>query len=385
MKKYNYIIIGAGIAGCSLAYFLKQSSSSVLLIEKNSDVALGASGAAGAFLSPLLGLENSLKTLVAEALEFSMNIYQKEFGEFLSNYGTLRIPEDKEDEKKFEKYENFMDFPYEKRENGYFFPIGSVVNSYGICKGLIKDVETLFDYEVLKIVQNSDNFWVINNEIQADKLFLCTGADISLITEKYFDIRAIWGQRIDILSSTQTLYNMHKECSISKSKKEGNKNRISIGATHHRFEQEPKNTSYSLKIKNLNKIEHNDETKKIIEQDNIELLKKANDILKLDNVEVVDVKLGARASSIDYFPMVGELIDSEKSFAKYPHIKNGTHIVDENLITIKNLYTLNGVGARGFVLSLYLANSLAKFIFDGKKIDDNIANYRLFRRWAKKL
>ena len=96
------------------------------------------------------------------------------------------------------------------------------------------------------------------------------------------------------------------------------------------------------------------------------------------------MKIGSRASSVDYFPMVGLLVDSAKSFFKYPHIKNGTHIKNENLIKIENLYTLNGVGGRGFVLSLYLASNLVEFVVNNKELDDNITNFRLFSRWAKK-
>ena len=59
-KEFDYVIVGAGIAGCSTAYFLSKYSKSILLIDKNEKVAFGASGAAGAFLSPLLGKPNNL-------------------------------------------------------------------------------------------------------------------------------------------------------------------------------------------------------------------------------------------------------------------------------------------------------------------------------------
>lgn len=379
MKKYDYIIIGAGIAGCSLSYFLKKESKSVLLIDKNKDVAFGASGAAGAFLSPLLGKSNNFKTLVTEALKFSTNIYKKEFSQFLDNCGTCRIPKTKDEDDKFQSYIPFMDFEYEKFEDGYFFKVGSTIKPYEICKALSSDVEKLFDYEVYKIEQK-DDFWIINNEIKANKLFLATGADISLISEPYFDIRAVWGQKIDVKTSTKVDINYHKECSLSKS----NNGIVSIGATHNRFSEDMSNSSYNLKLKNINEINHNEKTLQIMKNDTKELLEKANSIKKLEDVEVLDVKIGARASSVDYFAMIGLLVDSKKSFEKYPHIKNGTHIKNENLEVIKNLYTLNGVGGRGFVLSLYLAHNLVENILRDKKLDDNITNYRLFSRWAKR-
>lgn len=384
MKEFDYLVIGAGIAGCSLVHFLKNYSSSILLIDKNEDVAFGASGAAGAFLSPLLGKPNKFKDLVTKSLNFSINYYKEFFSDELINCGTCRIPKNQEDEEKFQSYIPFMDFEYEKFEEGYFFPIGSVVKPYEVCKKLSKDVDKLFNFNVTKI-ERIEDFWLINNEIKAKNLFLTTGANISLIDEEYFDIRAVWGQKIDILTSSKIDINYHKECSLSKSKKiDENRYLVSIGATHNRFNKDMRNSSYNLELANINKIEHNEETKEIIEADIQKLLKKANDIKELKNIEVIDVKIGARASSVDYFPMVGKLVDSKKSIEKFPHIKNGTHIKNENLIMKDNLFVLNGVGGRGFVLSLYLANQLVENIFNNKKLDDEITNYRLFSRWAKK-
>jgi len=384
IKEFDYVIVGAGIAGCSLAHFLVKHSKSVLLIDKNEDVAFGASGAAGAFLSPLLGKPNKFKDLITKSLNFSVDYYKKYFPEEITNCGTCRIPKNNEDREKFLSYIPYMDFDFKEYEDGYLFPIGTVVNPYEICKKLSADVEKYFNYEVTKIEQ-IESVWFINNEIKAKKLFLTTGADISLIEEKYFDIRAVWGQKIDIYSSNCIDVNYHKECSVSKSKKiDDTKQLISIGATHNRFDKDIEDSSYNLKLTNINKKEHNDYTKNIIHDDILKLLAKANDIKVLNNVEVIDIKIGARASSIDYFPMVGKLVDSKKSFEKYPHIKNGTHIKNENLEMIDNLYVLNGVGGRGFVLSLYLANALVESILNDKTLDEEITNFRLFTRWAKK-
>lgn len=379
-QEFDYVIVGTGIAGCSLAHFLSKYSKSVLLIDKNEDVAFGASGAAGAFLSPLLGKPNKFKDLVTNALSFSMNYYKKYFSDDLINCGTCRIPKNIEDEEKFQSYIPYMDFEYEKFEEGYLFEIGSVVKPYEICKKLSNDTSKLFDYEVQKIEKN-DDFWFINDEIKTKNLFLATGADISLIEEKYLDIRAVWGQKIDVFTTTKVEVNYHKECSLSISNKD---NIVSIGATHHRFDDEKQKSSYDLKLRNINKLKHNDYTNNIMQEDVKELLKKANDIKTLNDVKVLDIKIGARASSVDYFPMLGKLVDSKKSFEKYPHLKNGFQIKNENLEMIDNLYILNGVGGRGFVLSLYLANKLVENIFNNEELEEEITNFRLFKRWAKK-
>ena len=45
---FDYIIVGAGISGCSVAFELSKNNDNILLLDKLPDVAAGASGAAGA-------------------------------------------------------------------------------------------------------------------------------------------------------------------------------------------------------------------------------------------------------------------------------------------------------------------------------------------------
>lgn len=384
-KEYDYVIVGAGITGCSISYFLFEESKSILLLDRNCDVAQGASGAAGAFLSPLLGKNNKFKNLVTDALKFSTDFYLKNMPNEIINCGVVRIPKNNEDREKFNSYKPYMDFPYTEEDDGYFFPIGSQVNPYKICKQLSKNIEKKFNYEVSDI-KKVDESWLINDEIKAKNLILTTGADISLIEEKYFNIRAVWGQKIDIYSTTCINVNYHKECSLSVSRynKNKNKNLISIGATHHRFNCDLDVCNHCIKTANINKMSYNSYTQNSVNNDTSKLLKLANDIKELKDVEVSDIKIGARASSVDYFPMVGGLIDSKATLEKFPHLKNGSHVKDEMLETIDNLYVINGVGGRGFVLSPYLANCLVEKIIKNNILNQDITTHRLFKRWVKK-
>ena len=81
-----------------------------------------------------------------------------------------------------------------KKDNGYYFEIGSTVKPEILCKELSDGIEKLFNYDV-KTINQSENYWILNGEIKANKLFLCTGANISLINEDYFKLRAVWGQK----------------------------------------------------------------------------------------------------------------------------------------------------------------------------------------------
>ena len=384
---YDYIIVGAGIAGCSVAYFLheKEPTKKILILDRHSDIARGASGAAGAFLSPLLGKPNKLKNLVNKSLAFSTNLYKNIASEFIINQGVQRIPKDKDDEKKFLSYMEFNDFSYELKDEGAFFPIGSKVNSLEICKILSQKSEKKFNYEV-NHMSYSDDLWLINNELQTKNLILTTGADISLIDEYYYNIRAVWGQRIDIKTSTKVSHNYHKECSLSVSEKIRDKEGLytsTIGATHHRFDCD--NRTHYKCLKKEDVLDCNDfpYTKEIYNNDTEKLLSLASDIMALKDVRVVNAKVGARASSVDFFPMVGKLIDAKKTINKFPYIINGTHVQKDRFDCHPNLYVLNGVSGRGFVLSPYLASQLVDFMVEDKKLEEEITVHRLFTRWVR--
>jgi tRNA 5-methylaminomethyl-2-thiouridine biosynthesis bifunctional protein len=384
-KEFDYVIVGAGIAGCSLAYFLSKYSKSILLIDRNNQVAFGASGAAGAFLSPLLGKPNKFKDLITKSLIFSTQFYKSLGDEFISNCGVCRIPKDQEDRDKFESYKPYMNFEYKPMDDGYFFEIGSQVSPSLICNILTKDIEKKLSFNVTKLEQKNDSSWIINDEISAKNIFLTTGADTKHIKEEYFDIRGVWGQKIDVSTTTQTKINYHKECSVSKAIKIENTDlyKVSIGATHHKFNCDKNICNYCIETANINECSKC-YTDSIVNKDSEKLIVLANDIIKLDNVTVIDVKIGARASSNDYFPMLGKLVDSKKSIEKFPHLLNGTHIKNNMLETVNNLFVINGVGGRGFVLSPYLANELVEHVIHGKEIEEEISTYRLFKRWAKR-
>jgi len=359
---YDYIVVGAGISGCTVSHKLNKYSNSILLIDKNNNVASEASGAAGAFLSPLLGKPNNFKTLVNKALKFSTNFYKEYCPDFIDNCGTTRIPKNKEDKLKFQSYKPYIEFEYTKEKDGYFFQDASVVDSYQICKTLTKNIEKLFNYNISKI-EYENNLWIINGQYQAKNLILTTGYNVELLDEFYINIRPVWGQRIVIETSTKINHNYHKECSVSRTLKHNDKYITFIGATHHRF------------------ISHKD----INKNDTQELLQKASGILELKDIKVIEEIAGARAASIDYFPMVGDIIDARKTLKEFPYLKNGTNVNSKRYTRYKNCFILNGVGGRGFVLAPYLANILVEHIINKKPIDKNITIDRLFKRAVKKL
>jgi tRNA 5-methylaminomethyl-2-thiouridine biosynthesis bifunctional protein len=90
-----------------------------------------------------------------------------------------------------------------------------------------------------------------------------------------------------------------------------------------------------------------------------------------------------RSGSRDYFPVVGKVIDSEYMLSRYPKIKRGLKRFEFKYIN--NLYVLNGLGGRGFVLAPLLSKWLIEHIIDGSAIDKRVEPDRLFLKWARRL
>jgi glycine/D-amino acid oxidase-like deaminating enzyme len=386
MKQYDYVIVGAGIAGCSVAYFLAQKKQSVLVLEQNRDLKHSASYAAGGFLSPLLGKPNAFKTLVNEALCFSVEFYQKNFKEFITQKGVLRIPKNEEDALKFQSYIPFIEVDFKQQDAGCFFPIGAQVNSLKVCESLLKNIDVQFNHKVKKLKDLEDGY-EIDEQFIARNIILTTGANTKLIQEPYFKLRPVWGQRIDITTSTKVLHNYHKACSVSSSSNssENKRFKVSIGATHHRFDCKSSVCQWCLEQPNINSVQHINHDEHFINNNTKELLEKANDIITLNDIEIKKIKFGVRACSVDYFPMVGALVDSKQTLQVFPYLSKGTHVPAKRWNYHKNMFVLNGLGGRGFVLAPYLAQQLVDFLLEKHELQEEVKINRLFKRWVKRL
>ncbi len=162
---YDAIIIGAGIAGASTAYFLNKAGLSVLVLEKNT-VCSGGSYPAGAFLSPKISKPSPYKQYLNDAFLFSTNFYKINFPELFYQCGLKKIPLDKEDAQKCEGYEPFINIPCEKIPEGYFFPDAGLINPVKLCHALLEGIDVKEHYHVKDI-----------DDFSCKYLILATGSD----------------------------------------------------------------------------------------------------------------------------------------------------------------------------------------------------------------
>ncbi|MCF6366671.1 MAG: FAD-binding oxidoreductase [Bacteroidales bacterium] len=379
MKIYDYLIIGAGSAGCNSAYFLKQHGKTVAVVDREG-IAGGASGAAGAFLSPLPGKKNIYNTFVNVALNFSINFYQKLIPDAMDKFGVLRVPNDNFNNEKLQNNHIKNEyFDTKKLHNisknfrdvdGYFYENAAVLEPKMICDKLLEGCD--FFVEDIKGLTFKNGLYEAG-KLKAKNIILAQGVSNSLVELPYMNISPIFGLRIDVKTTTNIPFNIHKSISVSANK---HNDTVSIGATGQRHDTQDM-TCETTCDKCAFYINTDGEQIKT-------LLKQADELIRLEDVEVVKIYKGARATSKSYFPVIGKIIDYENSIKKHPSIKNGTKIPEDSLEYYPNLYVVNALGSRGFVFGPYLAKILGENIINKTQIPKELSTQKLFYKMARK-
>lgn len=363
---YDTIIIGAGVAGASAAYFLSQKGQKVLVLEKKA-VASGGSGAAGAFVSPKIGKGSSLQQLTNEAFNFAKDFYLSTCPQYFHQTGVIRIPKEENDADKFSTYEpfntnRFETFSPEKlnelgidtRFDSFFFADAGDCDAKEVCDYLLENIDVV-QYEVTQI-EHRNGLWHVGKYI-ARNIVLATGYQSNLADLRYMGIRGTWGTRGDFSSSLDLKVSMHQSMSVG-ANREGV---IKLGATHEKDVKEP------ITCK---------------EKQALSLKEKASSLIDTSDLKLKEVFCGMRAGSKDYFPLVGKVIDVAYMFENYPMIVRGAKPA---LQYIDNFFILNGLGGRGFVFAPLMAEWLSQYIVDDKEIDIRVNPDRLFLKWCRKL
>lgn len=338
---YDVIIVGAGINGCTCAYFLSQAGLKVALVDKTG-IASGGSGAAGAFISPKFNKQGPLKELMDVAYNEAMSFYTT----VLAAY-TLVKP--------------LMHMSQESPHESIMLEHCAIIDARSACQALASGID-FYIIDVESPTYLEDNWHC--GHLYSSHLILTIGAYPKILPIDYVGLRGIWGHRIDITTSTDVSHIYHQFVSISPTLKDGV---IAIGATH--------NVHYSP---------FNPEAVYDVKAGREELITQALKTLKLNNISILNDYTGLRSGSNDYMPMLGSLVNAEATLELHPHLQHGKVIDPKEFVYYPNLTMVNGSGGYGFVLAPYLARRLKEYLVDGIAMDETISPSRYFLRWAKR-
>lgn len=234
---------------------------------------------------------------------------------------------------------------------------GAVVDAQKICEALAKDA----DFYTFKADQPryEGNTWEVGL-LKGKHLVLTTGAYPKVLRSDSVKLRAIWGHRIDIRTTTQIPSILHHFVSISPTAKDI----VAIGATH------------DVHFNPFESMDYNyDEGREI-------LLEKARKTLKLDNINILRDYTGLRSGTFDYYPICGALVDEDATIKRFSSSAKRFSIND--CVNYPNTWMINGSGGYGFVLAPFLARKLAEAIVEEKEIDKALSPGRFLVRELKR-
>jgi tRNA U-34 5-methylaminomethyl-2-thiouridine biosynthesis protein MnmC len=357
----DVIVIGAGVAGAATAHALHQHGLKLLVLEKE-HICSGGSYAAGAFLSPKISKPSPYKSYLNTSLTYTLSFYKHYFPDTVTQNGLLKLPLDREDAKRCESYEPYIDFPYEKNQKGYFFPNAGIVQTKTLLQRMLEDIETIEGYHV-NALSHDGKVWIVNDTHRAKHLVLATGADADLLPLSYLQRKNIGGYRYDVRfdGDENIAFNIHKDISISTYLTDEQK--VAIGATHIK---EPCDLQEAAQVDSYKLIEH------------------AKAILPLENLHILKYYTGYRNFSFDYFPIVGPVVDAHATLETYPGIRGGARVPQEKFHYFPNLYMHSALGSRGFVFAPYNAKLLAEHIVHKQEIPKRLLPASRFLKWARR-
>lgn len=338
-QQFDVVVVGAGIAGATIAYFLAKEGKKVAVIDK-AKVASGASGAAGAFLSPMMGKPNRVLNMVNSALDEALDLYKEIASDLMVANGLERFIKSDEDSEKFWQLAKLINVPHTIRSDAIFFHNAGVICAEALCKRLLQQC-TVFENQHATDLMQVENGWKVS-DLMAKTVVLATGAYKSLIPSKYMKMRGVWGERLALFSPQKIPHNISREVMISATL---SCNILAVGATHIRKDEwitDPNAKDF--------------------------LFDKAVKMLPdLMSSSFVDLKSGMRPSAPDYLPVAGRAVDVHKTLTDYPQIKDGMY--PKNISYIKDLFVHTGHGGRGFVTAVHTAKKLADLIIHGKRCE----------------
>jgi tRNA 5-methylaminomethyl-2-thiouridine biosynthesis bifunctional protein len=344
----------------------------VALIDREG-IAAGGSGAAGAFISPKFSKGGPLKSLMEEAYLFSLAFYREHFPDLIRVAPLIHFAKYDDENEKVKAFKattalpllpSMPEVPLAADTVAFEHAVlasSGLVDAQGVCRRLASAAE--FMHLDIDIVKYENGIWHAGG-IMAKHLVLATGAYPPLVDIPYVSLRAVWGHRIDIRTSTPLACHLHQYVSIAATDADGNG---AIGATHDvHFNPLTSEAAYDYA------------------RGREELLAKASKTVMLKDIEVLRDYTGLRSGSNDYYPLLGRIADAHASLARYPELAKGQKVEQDELVYLPQLYMINGTGGYGFVMGPLLGRMLASCMLEGKPLPESLCPSRFLYRWAKR-
>ncbi len=388
------LIIGAGIAGCSLAYFLANTGWDVTLLESQEHIAQGGSGNPAAAIYPKFTLnDKTYNDFMMKSFIFTTK-WINQLGLNKDDYsfnGAIEILEDAYAHKleinllgKMSGKEKFLSlidesmrkkYLMKKDSSGLFFHQGGWVNPIALCRHLTNhsNIKVITNQEIVSIEKLNDQ-WTLKTKDQknfnAYHVAICNAANLhqfDLTQHLYTD--AFRGQ-INWVNSTSFQMPSVVICD------EGYlspliRDKHIFGATYamNDFNKDLRISDTKKNIASIKEI-HQGFHKHCLAQ------------------KIIAGRVAWRASTKDRKPYVGRVFNNQI----FEKMRIRELAQADHLPWLENLYIASGFGSRGFTFAPYCSSVLANLINDNLSLEDkktlnytNPERYRLKKMSLKKV
>lgn len=349
----DYIIVGLGLSGASLAYRLEKEGKSFLVFDDHSQE---ASKVAGGFMNPVILKRFTLAWKADEQMPKAVSFYsemEELLGEhFLSPLEIYRrfssIEEQNNwfeaaDKPKLAPYLDTHLVPSVNPNIPGEFSFGKVLNTKRIDprgllesytehvqkKGFLK--ESSFKYEDLIISEEGVEY----QGIKSKNIIFCEG--FGLLKNPYFNYLPLRGNKGEYIIIKAPGLDLSVGVKSSVFIFPAGEDLYAVGATYRNTDKSPGPSESARE----------------------ELVRKLKDLISVD-FEVVHQVAGLRPSTIDRRPLVG----------RHP--------------VYKSLYCCNGFGSRGILLAPMISEELLDFIETGEELPPEVNIERFTKKWFPK-
>ncbi|RUR12216.1 bifunctional tRNA (5-methylaminomethyl-2-thiouridine)(34)-methyltransferase MnmD/FAD-dependent 5-carboxymethylaminomethyl-2-thiouridine(34) oxidoreductase MnmC [Legionella sp. km772] len=362
-KEKTALIIGAGLAGCFAAHCLANRGWKVIIIEKETNIAEGASANPRAVLFPKLSTFHSpLTEFMLAAFLFAQTKYRAilvhhHFGDLK---GALTLPFNKKELKAQKSLVGWLSIYPELgqlvksdeasalagvpiKSDCLYIPTSGWLDSPALCDFLIthKNI-SLVKQKTVNNLSYQDEQWSIAG-YSASVLVLANGFEINQFKETtYLPIKPIRGQMTSIAATKNSRDLKIPVC--------GEGHVVPAIKEEHYL-----GASYELGISN-------NSTKAEDDKLNLEKLEKMG-IETFWSTSVRHNWAGVRASTPDYLPLMGPIARKEDFLAQYAGLEsNAKRWIAKEPPCYPNLYAFAGFGSRGLTTIPLCAEWLAAMI-----------------------
>ncbi len=349
-KVKKVAIIGAGIAGASLAYELSLRGCCVDIFDKEDEVAKGASGNINGILSSLI---LKPQVLLGEFSQYAFleasRFYQQILD--LKPQGVFEFAHNDLMQKRFDSQKNNILFDIE--HNKAFLKDGMCIQPQELVKKIIdkSKAKVFLQYEFEDYSYKENQFILkfknINHYKKYDVLIYAQGAEArKFVNYSYMQLSKVRGQCTHLKPFLNTQYALSSKAYICPINKELNMQLI--GASYDRLNQNCQ----------------------ILMEDNIKNLDNIQEFLAHNTtLEIVGAKVGFRSYSSDRFAIVGQIYDENFYFQHYKALhwhKNKKQIQPKAFLP---LYLSIAHGSRAFASAIVASRMICSLIFNEPQIE----------------